>query len=138
MQFGNLTRGCVTAGAHYNPTGKSHGDLADYERHVGDMGNITSKGQVAEYSATDRHSLIMLSGPSSVVGRAVVVHADPDDLGKGNAEDSKTTGHAGARVSAASQHHTHTRCAQQRLHSTHSPLAVSFLSACGVIAVDKP
>lgn len=26
------------------------------------------------------------------------VHADPDDLGKGGFDDSKTTGHAGARL----------------------------------------
>lgn len=26
------------------------------------------------------------------------VHADPDDLGKGGFEDSKTTGHAGGRL----------------------------------------
>jgi Cu-Zn family superoxide dismutase len=32
------------------------------------------------------------------LGRAFVVHADEDDLGKGNFEDSKTTGHAGARL----------------------------------------
>lgn len=27
---------------------------------------------------------IPLTGPDSIVGRAVVVHSDPDDLGKGN------------------------------------------------------
>ena len=39
-----------------------------------------------------------MSGPSSIIGRTVVVHADPDDLGKGGHELSKTTGNAGARV----------------------------------------
>jgi len=37
---------------------------------------------VANISVTD--SQIPLTGPNSIIGRAVVVHADPDDLGKGN------------------------------------------------------
>ncbi|VAH42587.1 unnamed protein product [Triticum turgidum subsp. durum] len=36
--------------------------------------------------------------PNSIVGRAVVVHGDADDLGKGGHELSKSTGNAGARV----------------------------------------
>jgi Cu-Zn family superoxide dismutase len=31
----------------------------------------------------------------------VIVHADPDDYGKGGEEDSLTTGHAGARIACA-------------------------------------
>ena len=37
-------------------------------------------------------------GPYTVVGRSFMVHADPDDLGKGGVELSKTTGNAGARI----------------------------------------
>ncbi|KAG9134960.1 hypothetical protein Leryth_001239 [Lithospermum erythrorhizon] len=42
--------------------------------------------------------IIPLSGQHSILGRAVVVHADTDDLGRGGHELSKTTGNAGARV----------------------------------------
>ena len=42
-----------------------------------------------------RDSLI---GDRSVVGRAIVVHADEDDLGKGGDEESLKTGNAGDRL----------------------------------------
>jgi Cu-Zn family superoxide dismutase len=41
---------------------------------------------------------VKLSGPYSVIGRAVVVHADTDDYGQGGHSDSLATGHAGARL----------------------------------------
>jgi len=48
---------------------------------------------------------IPLTGANSIVGRAVVVHELPDDLGKGDnsvpgtqGKTSKTTGNAGARL----------------------------------------
>jgi Cu-Zn family superoxide dismutase len=34
-------------------------------------------------------------------GRSVIVHADPDDFGRGGAEDSKVTGHSGKRIACA-------------------------------------
>jgi Cu-Zn family superoxide dismutase len=34
-------------------------------------------------------------------GRSIIVHADPDDYGRGGFEDSHTTGHAGARIACA-------------------------------------
>ena len=43
-------------------------------------------------------SLVSLIGVNSVIGRAFVVHADEDDLGKGGHSDSLTTGHAGGRL----------------------------------------
>jgi Cu-Zn family superoxide dismutase len=34
-------------------------------------------------------------------GRSIIVHADKDDLGLGDAEDSSTTGHSGKRIACA-------------------------------------
>lgn len=91
-----MTKGCVTAGPHYNPENRTHGGPVDAERHVGDLGNVISSGGLATYNHVD--SLISLEGERSVVGRSFVVHAQEDDLGKTNHPDSKTTGNAGARL----------------------------------------
>ncbi|KAG8371798.1 hypothetical protein BUALT_Bualt12G0000700 [Buddleja alternifolia] len=86
-----------TSGPHFNPLNKAHGCPIDEERHAGDLGNILAGSDgVAEISITDKQ--IPLSGQHSILGRAVVVHADPDDLGRGGHQLSKTTGNAGARV----------------------------------------
>lgn len=94
-EFGDLSDGCDSAGGHYNPTGVDHGDIDN--GHVGDLGNITadSKG-VAEFSIKAKR--IHLQGATSIVGRAVVVHEDEDDLGKGGDEESLKTGNAGERA----------------------------------------
>ncbi|KAL9233266.1 hypothetical protein vseg_008287 [Gypsophila vaccaria] len=95
--LGDTTNGCMSTGPHFNPTGKEHGAPEDDVRHAGDLGNITAGDDgTAIFSIID--SQIPLSGPNSIVGRAVVVHADPDDLGRGGHELSKSTGNAGARI----------------------------------------
>ncbi|KAI8068234.1 copper/zinc superoxide dismutase [Gongronella butleri] len=99
--LGNLTGGCASSGSHYNPFNMTHGGPTDKIRHVGDMGNLYSNGP-SEAAVLDLDDVfIPLVGPFSVVGRTVVLHADEDDLGKGNASDSKTTGHAGDRIACA-------------------------------------
>lgn len=61
------------------------------------MGNIEANNKgVATVKVTDK--MMSLTGQTSIIGRTLVVHADPDDLGKGGHELSKTTGNAGARV----------------------------------------
>ncbi|XP_077287398.1 superoxide dismutase [Cu-Zn]-like [Arctopsyche grandis] len=94
---GDITGGCLSAGLHYNPENKTHGGPNDQIRHVGDLGNIRSCGGVACFDFTD--SVISLSGCHSIIGRALVVHAMTDDLGRSNHPDSKTTGNAGGRLS---------------------------------------
>eukprot|EP00270_Netrium_digitus_P010062 TRINITY_DN308_c0_g1_i1.p1 TRINITY_DN308_c0_g1~~TRINITY_DN308_c0_g1_i1.p1 ORF type:complete len:155 (-),score=25.22 TRINITY_DN308_c0_g1_i1:249-713(-) len=95
--YGDTTNGCVSTGAHFNPNGKTHGSPSDAERHAGDLGNITAGDDgMAVVDITDNQ--IPLTGPNSIIGRAIVVHADPDDLGKGGHELSLTTGNAGGRI----------------------------------------
>lgn len=95
-QWGDLTNGCVTAGPHFNPFSKTHGAPDSEVRHVGDMGNVTTdESGVAKGELKD--SLIKLIGPTSIIGRAVVIHAGQDDLGKGGDEESLKTGNAGGR-----------------------------------------
>uniref|UniRef100_F8R8R2 Superoxide dismutase [Cu-Zn] n=1 Tax=Alitta succinea TaxID=981110 RepID=F8R8R2_ALISU len=96
-EFGDNTNGCTSAGAHFNPHSKEHGAPEDENRHAGDLGNVTAGDDgVANLDITDKQ--LSLTGPNSIIGRTVVVHADPDDLGKGGHELSKTTGNAGGRL----------------------------------------
>ncbi|KAG0494847.1 hypothetical protein HPP92_005841 [Vanilla planifolia] len=95
--FGDTTNGCNSTGPHFNPYKKLHGSPDDDERHAGDLGNILADEHgVADVQLKDLQ--IPLSGTNSILGRAVVVHADSDDLGKGGHELSKSTGNAGAQV----------------------------------------
>ncbi|CAO3624421.1 unnamed protein product [Cunninghamella blakesleeana] len=96
-EFGDNTNGCISAGAHFNPFGHTHGAPEDEKRHVGDLGNIVAG---ADGNATLKivDNQIKLIGVHSVIGRTVVAHADVDDLGKGGHDLSATTGNAGDRL----------------------------------------
>jgi Cu-Zn family superoxide dismutase len=80
----------VCAGGHFNPEGKPHGRPDAAQRHVGDFGNVTAGADgKATYKRVDK--MITFSGPHSIIGRAIIVHANPDDF-------SQPVGNAGARV----------------------------------------
>ena len=80
-----------------NPNKLTQGAPGDEIRHAGDLGNIVANADgVAEVTLVDNQ--IPLTGPNSVVGRALVVHELEDDLGKGGHELSLTTGNAGGRL----------------------------------------
>ena len=96
-ECGDLTKGCESACAHYNPHGMNHGGPKSCDRHVGDLGNIKADSNgVAEFRMVDK--LVQLNGPYNVIGRSVVIHEDIDDFGLGGHSDSLTTGHAGKRI----------------------------------------
>lgn len=81
----------TSAGGHFNPEGKQHGAPTAAERHVGDLGNIEAdESGKAHLDWLDSH--LSLTGTNSIIGHAVIVHAQEDDL------TSQPTGAAGARV----------------------------------------
>lgn len=82
----------MSAGGHFNPGGKPHGQMTMPEHHAGDMNNLTAD------SAGNARAQFVLSdvtvgpGPNSVIGKAVIVHKDPDDY------RTQPTGNAGGRI----------------------------------------
>lgn len=98
----DLSNACLASGAHYNPFNQTHGGPLDEIRHVGDLGNaLADNNGVASFSSNDTVISLRDSDITSVVARALVIHALADDLGRGGWPDSNTTGHAGARIACA-------------------------------------
>ena len=82
----------TSAGGHFNPGGKPHAHYAGPERHAGDLPNLEADGEGNATYAFETKLLTVAKGPNSVVGRAVVIHARPDDY------KSQPAGNAGPRI----------------------------------------
>ena len=93
-ESGDLTEGCKSLCAHYNPDRVQHGGLRSKERHRGDLGNIKvhGDGSVSQTITATRLDL------KEIIGRSVIVHKDKDDLGRGTNPESPKTGNSGERV----------------------------------------
>lgn len=85
--------GAEHAGGHFDPTHKPHGgpDSPIDQRHVGDLGNLDANEEgIAHYNRVDK--VISLRGEYSIIGKTVIVHADPDDL------KTQPSGNSGKRI----------------------------------------
>ena len=90
-EFGDVSSddGMATGG-HFNPGMHKHGGPHDANRHEGDFGNIEAGADgKATIKMTDK--VLSLSGPHTILGRAVIVHEKADDL------KTQPSGNAGAR-----------------------------------------
>lgn len=82
-----------SAGGHFNPTGQPHGNAKTGPHHAGDLDNL-----IADLDGVARVDVVLrdvsLGGPpnTDIAGRALVVHAAPDDY------RSQPAGNSGARV----------------------------------------
>lgn len=83
----------AAAGGHFNPAGHAHGLPDSSIHHVGDLGNIAADANGS--AALDKVvPYLTLEGTASIIGRALIIHALPDDGGQ-------PTGNAGGRISCA-------------------------------------
>ena len=82
-----------SAGGHFNPAGAPHGRITDPQHHAGDNDNLVADAEgVAKVDAHFAGVVLGGGGATDAVGKAVVVHADPDDY------TSQPSGNAGARI----------------------------------------
>ena len=95
-ESGDMSCGCKSMGPHYNPTHSNHGSLTSIERHAGDLGNVMARNGCVQTKLEMPDARV-----SDLVGRGVVFHEGPDDLGRGGTEESMQTGSAGARLLCA-------------------------------------
>ncbi|HKH49181.1 MAG TPA: superoxide dismutase family protein [Thermoanaerobaculia bacterium] len=94
-QTGECTHGegdkhFTSAGGHFNPANTEHACPPTEPRHAGDLGNIPVTGGTGHLETTS--NLLSLSGPNSVVGKAIILHAKADDC------KTQPTGDAGDRL----------------------------------------
>ena len=81
----------TSAGSHYNPTQQPHGAWDGAKHHVGDMPQLMSDAKGTATVSFNSDSM-RLRGPETIIGKAVIVHRDPDDV------NAQPVGNAGPRL----------------------------------------
>ena len=77
---------------HFNPFGKPHGRHDSASRHDGDLPSLKANKAGRANVQVDMDIITVTPGPASIVGRGLIVHADPDDY------KTQPTGNAGASL----------------------------------------
>jgi Cu-Zn family superoxide dismutase len=82
----------MSAKGHFNPYGKPHGHPQSAERHAGDLPALKAgKNGRAKLDVTV-DGISIGQGAGNIVGRGLIIHADPDDY------KTQPTGNSGARI----------------------------------------
>lgn len=81
----------ISTGGHFNPTGKPHGSQ-DADHHGGDMPALKADANGKASTKFHLTGVTVADGPTSIMGRGIIVHKDPDDY------KTQPTGNSGARI----------------------------------------
>lgn len=82
----------MNAKGHFNPFGKPHASHASAERHAGDLPSLKANNKGRANVDVELDMITLASGPGNIVGRGMVIHADPDD------HMTQPTGNSGGRI----------------------------------------
>lgn len=91
-EVGDCGNAAENAKGHFDPLGKPHGAPQGTERHAGDLPALTANKQGRAKVQADVDLITLGSGSADIVGRALVVHANPDDY------KTQPSGNSGARI----------------------------------------
>jgi Cu-Zn family superoxide dismutase len=81
-----------SAGGHFAPGGGQHAGPTDANRHAGDLGNLEVGADGVGTLTITTDKLHVGSGERDVIGKALVIHGDPDDLA------TQPSGNSGGRI----------------------------------------
>lgn len=84
-----------SAGGHFNPGGNEHGYEAANGPHAGDMPNQYVPADGTLRAEVLNPAVTLGDGDNGIRGRALMIHADPDDY------ETQPTGDAGDRLACA-------------------------------------
>jgi len=90
-----IAPGFDSAGPHFNPENKSHGEKNPHGPHAGDLKNITVQSDGTAKATLTATKVSLKPGPNSITangGTALVIHEKADD------EQSDPAGNAGPRI----------------------------------------
>lgn len=89
---GDCSNDGQAAGGHFNPMNAPHASPDAASHHAGDFGNVTAEANGEVHTKFNTTSITVHQGMASVVGHAVILHGNPDDL------TTQPSGNAGPRI----------------------------------------
>ena len=82
----------ASAGGHFNPGATAHGEAGAAVHHAGDMPSLRADASGRVRADFDLSGVTLAAGPTSIIGRSLIVHRDPDDY------TTQPSGNSGPRV----------------------------------------